>query len=245
MARLDLLAAGGGQPAMESYARYTDLPTDWRTRLVGMSGTAGVFMLVAVVAAVLAWRAVAPMLAAPAPIMVTLHPPAAPPEPVEEVPEGAKQVEQQRQEEQPQPPEVPPPPQPSPLTVPMPVAAPVKAAESVPETTAPRSIAAPPAQQASSDAEATWEAELLAHLERFRRYPPAARARRAQGVAHVRFRMNRAGTLLSAEILRSSGAAVLDRAALETLRRAQPLPPIPDDRPDELELTVPVEFFVK
>lgn len=118
------------------------------------------------------------------------------------------------------------------------------AAEAVPATTAPRSLPAPPANHASSNAEATWEALLLSHLQKYRRYPAAARARREQGVAYVLFRMNRQGQLLSAAIARSSGSAALDRAALETLRRAQPLPAIPDDRPDPLELSVPVEFFV-
>jgi protein TonB len=71
-----------------------------------------------------------------------------------------------------------------------------------------------------------------------------ARARHEQGVTHVRFRMNRAGAVLSADILRSSGSATLDRAALDTLSCAQPLPAIPDDKPDPLELSGPVEFFI-
>ncbi|WP_313440412.1 energy transducer TonB [Novosphingobium sp.] len=44
---------------------------------------------------------------------------------------------------------------------------------------------------------------------------------------------------------RSSGSIFLDRAALETIRRAQPLPAIPEGKPDELELSVPVEFFLQ
>jgi len=63
-------------------------------------------------------------------------------------------------------------------------------------------------------------------------------------VVHVTFRMNRQGQVLSSSIARSSGSSALDRAALDTLRRAQPLPAIPDDRPDPLQLSVPVEFFV-
>lgn len=48
-----------------------------------------------------------------------------------------------------------------------------------------------------------------------------------------------------AEIARSSGSAMLDRAALDTIRRAQPLPAISEDKPNELDLSVPVEFFVR
>jgi protein TonB len=120
----------------------------------------------------------------------------------------------------------------------------LKAADPVPEKTAPRSLPAPPANRMSSNAETTWEALLLAHLEKYRRYPASARARREEGVAHVHFRMNRAGAVLSAEILRSSGSAMLDRAALDTIRRAQPLPAIPEDKADVLDLSVPVEFFI-
>jgi len=123
-------------------------------------------------------------------------------------------------------------------------AEPAKEAISVPETTAPKSLPAPPARKASSNAARTWEAELLAHLEKYRRYPGGARARGEQGVAYVRFRMNRAGSVLSLELARSSGSAALDRAALETLRRAQPLPAIPEDKPGEITLSLPVEFFV-
>jgi protein TonB len=57
--------------------------------------------------------------------------------------------------------------------------------------------------------------------------------------------MNRAGRLLGARILRSSGSPALDRAALETLRRAQPLPSIPEDMPDEVGLDLPVAFYLK
>lgn len=61
----------------------------------------------------------------------------------------------------------------------------------------------------------------------------------------MKFRMNRAGRVLSASIARGSGYAALDREALATLRRAEPLPKIPPDKPDEVELSVPVEFFMR
>ncbi len=235
-------------PVFYRTTRYGDAPTDWRTRLAGAGGTAAIFAGV-LAALFVTWHTVQPMITPALPLAVTIMPPAAPPEPVQEVPDGPQQTEQQEQipqekQERPDPsaivlqriaPTLIPPPPPAP---------PVAAAEPMPETTAPQSQPAPPASRAASDAEASWEAQLLAHLEQHRRYPAAARARRAEGVAHVQFRMNRQGQVLSAEIQRSAGSAALDRAALETLRRAQPLPAIPDDRPDPLQLTVPVEFFV-
>ncbi len=90
-----------------------------------------------------------------------------------------------------------------------------------------------------------WEALLEAHLEKHRRYPVTARAMRIQGVAHVRFRMSRAGKLLPVTLSRLSGFDILDRAALDTIRRAQPLLPVPAERADELELLIAVVFFLK
>lgn len=220
---------------------------DWRTRLFGMSGTAGMFALIAGFA-LFTWNAINSVQPAAQLLTVTLQPLAAPPEPVEEVPEGQKQVEQKEQrpkeQERPQPPEIVIPRMTTQTLPPTPPVEEIKAADPVPETTAPKSKPAPPARQASNDQKATWEALLLSHLEKHRRYPAAARARRAQGVTYVTFRMNRAGSVLSAQVTRSSGSSSLDHAALDTLKRAQPLPKIPEDRPDPLELSVPVEFFV-
>ncbi|MBB4842950.1 TonB family protein [Paucibacter oligotrophus] len=109
---------------------------------------------------------------------------------------------------------------------------------------APPAPALPPAAQAGGLHSESWQARVLARLENFRSYPPGARARREQGVAHVQLRVDRQGRVLSARLQRSSGHGELDQAALATVRRAQPLPPIPADLPQELELLVPVEFFI-
>jgi TonB family protein len=58
--------------------------------------------------------------------------------------------------------------------------------------------------QAGSDA---YNALVFGHLQRFKRYPSSARG--AQGVAVVRFVLNRAGA-----VTKSSGNDVLDREAL-------------------------------
>lgn len=114
-----------------------------------------------------------------------------------------------------------------------------------PETTAPPSRPAPPAASASAAAQ-TWQSRLLAHLERHKRYPAEARARRLQGVAHVRFTMDRQGRVLSAALEHSSGHAALDREALALLQRAQPLPAPSAETPGErITMTVPVDFFTR
>lgn len=231
-------------------ARYCDVPTSWTARLAGVSGTASVVALV-LGAALFAWQAV-PRISVPrsAPLTVELRPLAAPPRPVREVAPGPVQVE--RQEIRPQPkPEIPRPPlivltaAPSAQVVAPP---PVELADPgppVPQTTAPKAVVAPVGERLSSDARSSWEASVLAHLERFRRYPPRARAARQQGVAQVRFTMNRAGVVLSCEIVRKTGSFMLDRAALDTVDRAQPLPAIPAGRPDTVQLTLPIEFALR
>jgi protein TonB len=112
------------------------------------------------------------------------------------------------------------------------------------DAAAPPAPAVRPVATVSGQAPGSWEGQVLGWLERFRRYPGHARERRQQGVAQVRFRMDRTGRVLVVALERSSGYPLLDQAALDTIRRAQPLPAIPPDRADELELSVPVEFHL-
>ncbi|SIO63496.1 outer membrane transport energization protein TonB [Bradyrhizobium erythrophlei] len=69
----------------------------------------------------------------------------------------------------------------------------------------------------------------LVYLQRFKRYPAAARG--AAGTTVIRFELNRAGDVISSEIEKSSGKTVLDQEALEILRRASPFPPFPSAKP--------------
>ena len=238
-------------PVTRSHSRYCDQPMDWRTRLVGIGGTVVVAALL-LGCAFFTWRVVRPMVVSPsAPLVVELRPLAAPPEPPREVVPGPEQVERQEVRPEPTPKVVAPVPlvqlplpTPTAREVREPVEEMIDPGPPVPQTTAPKSLAAPAAARLSSDARQSWEARLLAHLERYRRFPARARAARQQGTAHIRFRMNRAGSVLTASVLRSSGSVTLDQAALDTLKRAQPLPAIPEDRPDEIELTIPVEFYL-
>lgn len=204
----------------------------------------------------LLWHAAAP--AGPPPptdrTQLILLPPRAPEVPLEEVvaptPSSAASARKRR----------PDPPQPLPLTPPR-----ANAQWAIPQPTPPQpsvDALAPPQQDASIAAappspplppgpsEATpgrdsWEGRVMARLERFRRYPIAARARRQQGVAQLRVSVARDGSLLGLSLEHSSGFALLDQAALDTFRRAAPLPKVPDDRPVPVELSYPVEFFMR
>ncbi|MEW9854630.1 TonB family protein [Novosphingobium sp. M1R2S20] len=230
--------------------RYCDRPMDWSTRFVGFAGTSAIFGLV-LAAGLFTWHAVhTPVASTSRPLTVMeLAPLEAPPEPVKDVAPGPEQVERQESKPKPVAEVVPQPliqlpiPSPSVREKSEPVEL-VDPGPPVPQTTAPRSIAAPSVNRLANDAKPNWEGQLLAHLERFRRYPARARAARQQGVATIRFTMNRAGIVLSSAVVRSSGVSALDTAALDTLKRAQPLPAIPADRPDTVELTIPVEYFL-
>jgi len=104
--------------------------------------------------------------------------------------------------------------------------------------------AAPPAPSNDAAVLASFQGRVMARLAQVKRYPPAARARREQGVAAVRFTLTGEGRVRTVALDRSSGSSLLDREALETVRRAQPLPRIPDELSDPLLLTVAVEFVL-
>jgi protein TonB len=234
-----------------SYSRYCDQPMGWGTRLFGFAGTASIIGLV-LAGALFTWKAVyQPIRATSQPLTVLeLQPLAAPPEPVRNVAPGPEQVEKEEAELEPvtEPIPIPLVQFPAPNISARDVREPVKTIDpgpAVPETTAPKSVAAPTANRLSNDARPNWEGLILAHLERFRRYPARARATRQQGTVIVRFKLNREGMVVSSALVRKSGFYDLDQAALETLGRAQPLPAIPPGLPDEIEISVPVEFYLR
>jgi periplasmic protein TonB len=102
---------------------------------------------------------------------------------------------------------------------------------------APSPVSGPP-----SSAALKFQEALLRHVARYQRYPNAARALHLEGKVDTQFAMSRDGTLLGVWVRTSSGQAVLDREAIETIRRAQPLPPIPPGLPDRLNIHVQLAF---
>ncbi|WP_371422643.1 TonB family protein [Tardiphaga sp.] len=229
-----------------SIERYGYTPPPGR-RVLAFVGTSFVYALMAV-GLFLSFEVSTPLPKPSAPLVVTLLPLASPPETPPKPKQAPKPVE--KHESLPTPPRVEPVehtllPLPAISTPPpSPTVKPADPAPPQPDTAAPKTASAPPAPQVSSNAPDTWEGRVLARLEKFRRYPGGARSARQQGVVYIRFRINRDGHVLTSSLVRSSGFPALDQAALETLRRADPLPKIPADRPDEIELSVPVEFYV-
>src|SRR5947208_6455846 len=109
----------------------------------------------------------------------------------------------------------------------------------------PRSIA--PAQgigESARRARVTWQKELMAHLDKHKRYP-AERTQKSTEIL-VSFALDRMGHVLSTSIIKGSGDKAFDEAALAMIRRADPVPQPPPLVADEgLNFTLPVIFKVK
>jgi len=77
-------------------------------------------------------------------------------------------------------------------------------------------------------------------------YPPPALATRTTGVVTVRFSVRRNGRIDRVDVRKSSGNAMLDKAATDIMRKAQPLPPIPDRmQVARVEGDMPINFGVR
>ena len=124
-------------------------------------------------------------------------------------------------------------------TPPPQVASRVAAPEKAETAKAPETVAA----QGSSMTPARWQSKLMAHLERRKRYPSAARGRGEEGTVQVRFSIDDAGNVLSSQVVRSSGHPALDDAVVDLMRRASPVPPPPAGAPRTI--TAPVRFNIR
>ncbi|MFQ5839679.1 MAG: energy transducer TonB [Candidatus Methylomirabilales bacterium] len=67
---------------------------------------------------------------------------------------------------------------------------------------------------------------LLARIERAKRYSPEARRLGVEGTVEVQFTIDVQGRAKEVRVIRSSGSALLDAASVETVKRAEPLPPV-------------------
>jgi protein TonB len=91
----------------------------------------------------------------------------------------------------------------------------------------------------SSVSTASWRGMLIAHLNRYKRFPPGART----GTAQVAFSIDRGGRVLSARLTGSSGDPALDDEAVSMVRRASPVPAPPAGiGGGAIALAVPVRF---
>ena len=107
---------------------------------------------------------------------------------------------------------------------------------------APQSAAAPTAAS-SGDVIGRYLKALAAHLHGFDRYPALARTRSEEGTVIVGVTILRDGHVAGVSVEHPSGHVALDQAAIDTVKRAEPLPPIPDAIPGPtLRFDYPVRF---
>jgi protein TonB len=99
---------------------------------------------------------------------------------------------------------------------------------------------------ASAAAVASYKQMVAAHLQRFKQYPPGAKAAGQQGTARVSFTLSRSGGVMSAGLGGSSGHSALDQETLAMVRRAQPFPQFPPDvKQSSMSFSAPVAFYIR
>lgn len=99
-------------------------------------------------------------------------------------------------------------------------------------------------KQEGGDATAmsAYRGKLFSHISSKKLNPRS----RDAGIAVVRFTVGPGGELVSREIATSSGSKILDDAAIASIDRAAPFPPMPSDvKNDPMVVSVPFRFTVR
>ena len=88
--------------------------------------------------------------------------------------------------------------------------------------------------------------KLSQHFKSHKFYPEMARRLRLSGTVKVSVKLSREGKILSVSIAESSGNAILDQAALQSAKSADPVPPFPAETTDETKMvTIPYHYTIK
>ncbi len=92
-----------------------------------------------------------------------------------------------------------------------------------------------------------YEQLISLWIEKFKQYPDEARSNGMQGETVVRIRIDRHGNIRYYILERSTGFQVLDKAAIDMVKRANPVPAVPNDYPpgDLIEFLIPVNFHLQ
>ena len=97
-------------------------------------------------------------------------------------------------------------------------------------------------EQTAQAVRARYEQEISGWIQQHKLYPASAGGR--EGRVVVRMRIDRAGNVRYYAIEQSSGLRVFDDAALDMIRRANPLPAVPVNYPASnlVEFLIPISF---
>jgi len=193
--------------------------------------------------------------AQPAPAAVPQAPVAAPPEPskppakpVVHRPPAKPLARVKPVREAPPPPATPEPVAATSEAPPVAPAAPAAAPASQPiASVAPQTAAtAAMAEQASEVMLAQYRLAVIEAARRYKRYPPVALDNNWQGRAEVRMAIGADGTIAALSVRSSSGHEILDREALDMIRKAKPVTPIPTSlRGTAFTVDIPVVFSLE
>jgi len=91
-----------------------------------------------------------------------------------------------------------------------------------------------------------YEQVLFAWMNRHKQYPTLAQRRGLEGSGSIRVRIDREGRVLERTVDRSTGEAMLDQAALDMVRRANPFPAVPPEYAgDGFEFVAPIQYRLR
>lgn len=99
-------------------------------------------------------------------------------------------------------------------------------------------------EKASRQIAERYEQLISAWIQKFKQYPEEARRQNMQGETLVRIRIDRQGNIHYWALEYSTGAPLLDRSAIEMVKRANPVPAVPSDYPEgeQFDFLIPVNF---
>ncbi|MDR3154735.1 MAG: energy transducer TonB [Deltaproteobacteria bacterium] len=96
------------------------------------------------------------------------------------------------------------------------------------------------------DAREAYKTKVRRKLERNKKYPPSAMREHLQGIATVRFTINRSGTVTNYSLVKGSGHGILDDEVMALIRRVTPFPEFPAEIPEPtMTLTAPIQFRIR
>ena len=92
-----------------------------------------------------------------------------------------------------------------------------------------------------------YEQLLSAWIQRHKIYPDSAKALRLEGEPVVRIRIDRSGNVRFSSLEKVSPHRMLNIAAMEMIKRANPVPPVPNNYPggQVLEFLIPVSYKLR
>ncbi len=94
----------------------------------------------------------------------------------------------------------------------------------------------------------SYQALLMAHLAKFKKYPQEAIMQKQEGVVRIRVSIDESGNVLSKELKKSCPYAVLNDEVLSLFKRASPLPKPPKEmlkNNEKISFVMPIDYNIK